>query len=112
MKYFVTLLLLISFSGFTMAATIKDVVLITTLEANNEVVLKLRDPSLPKDSFFFVVIDKSDPQAMEKTQLIARKNKEKDSFQLDLEIPSFSPRPSGSKYRSKSVRFIAGSEAN
>jgi hypothetical protein len=105
MKIFMAILLFCLSSAPVSAATIEDVVLIETLEKKGEVVLKLRVRSAPDDSYFFVVLDPQDPQLEEKTALVNKKTDDKDDFQLDLMIPSFSPHPSGSKYRSKYVKF-------
>ncbi len=86
------------------AAKIEDVVLIESVEKKDETVLKLRIRSAP-DSYFYVKIVADDPQAAEKLALVNKKIDQDESFKLDLEIPSFSPSPNGSKYRSSYVKF-------
>lgn len=87
------------------AAKLKDVKILGTTVEKDGVELKLHTDLGAKDSYFLVKITKLDKQAFDKLLLVMRKQEGKDQFQLNLDIPSFSPAPSGSFYRSERVKF-------
>jgi hypothetical protein len=83
-----------------------DNVRVLGYEQNPEgVTLKLQTHDGPPDSYFFLEIIKSDPKSFEKLVQVMNKVYLKDSYQLDLNIPSFSDSPSGSYYRSPGITF-------
>lgn len=107
-KQIVTGLVIFLVGAAASAAELKDVKVLSVEPTDKESIkLKLQAPSAPKNSYFFVDVVKSDPEAFQKIYLVTKKLKTKGGFKLDLEIDSFSPKPSGSYYRSDSVKFSA-----
>ena len=88
------------------ASKLEDVTILEIKQADDKFELKLHSKNGPKDSFFFVAIDKKDEKAFEKMALTLKKLKMKDNFKLGLDIPSFSMVPSGSFYRSNDITFL------
>ena len=103
MKTMIVFLCLIAHSAF--AASLEDVRILETAPGKDSLELKLQTKDGPKDSYFFVSIEKSDRAYSEKLALTDKKLKLGNEFKLDLDIPSFSAFPSGSFYRSEDVRF-------
>jgi hypothetical protein len=98
-----TLCLLISTAS---AARLENVKFLEVKTQKNSVKLKLQISDGPEDSYFFVEITKSDEASFEKLSLVLEKQKSDKSVQIDLDIPSFSVFPSGSSYKSESVKFF------
>ncbi len=103
MKALIFLLCLTANSA--LAANLENVDLLSVEHRKNSIELKLHAKSGPKDSYFFVNIANSDSNSFEKLAFVIKKLEKGDKFKLDLEIPSFSISPSGSYYRSESVKF-------
>lgn len=90
------------------AADLRDVKVLSVEPTDKESIkLKLQAPTAPKNSHFFVDVVKTDPEAFRKIYLVTKKLKSKAAVKLNLEIESFSHTPSGSYYRSESVKFSA-----
>ncbi len=104
MNSFFAFLFLCFFSTTVWGAMLEDVVLIESVQKKDETILKLRVRSLP-DSFFYVKMVSDDPKAAEKMAIIKKKIESDEGYTLNLEIPSFSPRPNGSKYMGRDVKF-------
>lgn len=105
-KLFITFL----FGLFMQSSAIADPVTgIEVLEMNpskDAMILKLHSADrAPKGSFFFVKLEKSDPDYEKKLELVQEKSDKKDQMQLALDIVSFSAVPNGATYRSKYVKF-------
>jgi hypothetical protein len=98
-------LLSLIFFGFNLeAAELKDVRVLEVRYKSEKVILKLQDPSVGKESFFYVHLVPEDRLALQKMSLAIKKFKDKKN-KLDLEIVSFSPKPSGGTYMSLRVNF-------
>jgi hypothetical protein len=92
------------------AAHLEDVKVLNVKSGYDNFILKLRAKDAPADSFFYLEIVKSDPEAFEKMIFVTKKLTQGDKFRLDLNIPSFSISPSGSHYRSEGIIFTAPGE--
>ena len=101
MKAWLTSLLFLS--GIASAAHLEDVKLLKFTPGPEKFELKLQLKDGPKDSYFLVDIVKSDSESFAKLAHVVRKFMEKEKYKLDLNIPSFSPSPSGSHYRSDDI---------
>jgi hypothetical protein len=88
------------------AAKLEDVKILEANFSQNCVTLRLHSNLGAKDSYFFVDITKSDPSSFEKMGMVIKKLERGEEYKLDLEIISFSVAPSGSYYRSESVKFL------
>lgn len=110
MQFKMMLFLFVLMVGRAQAAQLDDVRILQVTSGKDSVELRLRYKGAPRDSYFLVEIPKSDPESFAKMVLVARKLADGDGFKLSLDIPSFSPSPSGSSYRSLDVRF-SGSPA-
>jgi len=91
------------------AADLQDVELLSVNARAESLQLKLRAKEAPAGSYFFLEITQSDPEAFAKMLTIIKKMHLKGGFRLDLSLPSFSPSPSGSYYRSEGV-LMSGDE--
>lgn len=99
-------LVLVSLALFSISAKgLKDVTLLEIKQDEEKFTLKLQDKEVGNDSYFFVIIDKTDKQSFAKLDYIINKIKHKDDYKLNINIPSFSAKPSGSIYYSDSVEF-------
>jgi hypothetical protein len=92
-----------------MAANLENVKVLSVKTGKENIEVKMQLSNSPKDSYFTVDIIKSEPEASEKIKIVNNKVRLKDRYKLDLEIPSFSPSPSGSYYRSNYVKFVGTS---
>lgn len=88
-----------------LGAELNDVQILEYVPNKDSVRLKIHAKEQPKDGYFFLEIVKSDPQAFEKTLQVLKKVRWGAKYNLRLNIPSFSPSPSGSSYRSDAVTF-------
>lgn len=102
MRSFLAILL---FPTLAFGAKLEDVRILNVQPDPEAFKLKLQLKNGSADSYFFVDIVKSDPESFQKSMTVIKKLLQKERFQLDLEIPSFSASPSGSSYRSESVIF-------
>lgn len=103
MKYLIVIFSL--FSATANAAKLDDVKILEVAPGTENVKLKLHSDLGKKGSYFFVDVVKTDPESFGKLALVLKKLKGKSHFRLDLNIPNFSPAPSGSYYRSNDVTF-------
>lgn len=110
MKAVIGFLLLTLVIGTTHAAKLEDVTILDLKYEKKSFEVKLQVKDAKKDSYFLIDIVKEDENAFDKLALVLKKLKKKDSFKLNLDIPSFSVSPPGSYYRSNSVTFIGSSE--
>jgi hypothetical protein len=110
MKSLITTILLSLAIGSAHAARLEDVTILHLKSGKDTFELKLQVKGAKKNSYFMVEIVKEDDAAFEKMALVMKKLKKKDSFKLNLEIPSFSVSPPGSHYRSDSVKFSGSSD--
>jgi hypothetical protein len=99
------LLLLCFVPSVAFAARLEDVTVLDAKTGPDSVELKLHSKDGPPGSYFFLDIIKSDPGAFEKLAHVIRKLMARDAYRLDLDIPSFSVSPSGSRYRSEGIGF-------
>lgn len=97
------------FSSMASAAELLDVSVLSSLQKESGVRLKLQAHAYP-DSYFVVEISKNDPEALKKMGYVTSKLTQKEKFKLHLEIPSFSAYPSGSFYPSTSVQFYTDAD--
>lgn len=107
MKYLIILTALLGLNS-VYAMKLDDVKVLDINYGKDNFELKLHSSEGPKDSYFYVDITKDDPKAFDKLALVIKKMRDEKKFKLDLDIPSFSPKPSGSYYRSSSVDFSEG----
>lgn len=107
-KHIVTGLIFLLTAAQGHAADLRDVKVLSVEPTDKESIkLKLQAPGGPKNSHFFVDVVKTDPEAFQKIYLVTKKLKAKGGAKLNLTIESFSHTPSGSYYRSESVKFSA-----
>src|ERR1700733_2953211 len=88
-----------------LAAKLNDVSILDELSNSDGLELKLHTASGPKDSYFFVTIEKQGQNSFDQLALVIRKLQLGDRFKLSLVIPSFSMTPSGSSYRNGDIQF-------
>lgn len=100
-----TFLVLMLFSNIAFGAKLEDVKILQAVAGNGSFKLKLQTKDSPSNSYFFLDITMSDPGSFDKLVHVIKKAVRKDSYRLDLDIPSFSTSPSGSYYRSEDIRF-------
>lgn len=105
MKKWISILLLLS--SVSSAATIEDVRILDIKQGPANVELKLQSKAGAPGSYFYVDIVKEDAGSFEKLTHVITKLTRKESYRLDLEIPSFSASPNGSYYRGDRVVFTA-----
>lgn len=101
---------MILFAGSIQAATLNDVVLLSLTPKKESFELKLRVKDAKENSYFLVEIGKDDEQALKKLSMVLKKIHLKNSFKLNLTIPSFSVSPPGSYYKSNYVDFTGSTE--
>jgi hypothetical protein len=92
------------------AARLEDVQILSVKPGSDKFEMRVHAKEGEPDSYFFVDIIKSDPEAFEKINLALKKMMQKEKFRLDLDIVSFSMSPSGSSYNSDSVKFSSPME--
>lgn len=110
MKTIITFFIFSFVVGSAFADEIKGVSVLDLKYIKGSFEVKLQIKDAKKDAFFLVDIVKEDEKAFDKLALVLKKMNKKESFQLNLDIKSFSPYPSGSYYRSTSVKFIGSAE--
>jgi hypothetical protein len=86
-------------------AKLEDVKILDITSKQDGIKMKLQVPKGPKDSYFFLEINKADKDSFLKLGQVIKKLMRHDKYKLNLNIPSFSPAPSGSYYRSDDVQF-------
>lgn len=96
---------LVLISSLASAADLENVQVLEATSGQDHVKLKLRTKEAPKDSYFYVDITKSDPDAFGKLVDVTKKLLERDRYKLNLNIKSFSASPSGSYYKSDGITF-------
>jgi hypothetical protein len=90
------------------AAKLEDVKLLGAKAGADNFELKLQLKDGPPNSFFYIDIVKTDPDAFAKMIHVANKLMQKERYRLDMDIISFSASPSGSYYKSKDIIFRGG----
>ena len=110
MKTIILLTLFTLAIGTAHADKVEDVSVQDLKYGKNSFEVKLQIKGAKKDQYFLVDIVKEDEKALEKVALVLKKMKLKNSFKLNLNIPSFSPSPSGSYYRSNDVTIEGSAE--
>ncbi len=110
MKIIIAMITLVLLAGSVQAANLNDVALLSLKPKKESFELKLRVKEAKENSYFLVEIGKDDEHALEKLSLVLKKLHLKNSFKLNLTIPSFSVSPSGSYYKSNYVQFSGSSE--
>lgn len=95
--------LISSFSLF--AKNLNDVSVLDIQEEKSKYIVKMRTADGEKDSFFFVRLQKNDPNFVEKYKLFKDVLEKKTDKKLNLEIKSFSTLDSGSSYPAEHVNI-------
>ncbi len=93
-----------------LGAQLNDVKILDVVPTKDSLKLKLHAKTQPKDGYFYLEIMKTDPKSFEKMIQVVKKMRWGDKYDLNISIPSFSPAPSGSSYRSDTVTFGGASE--
>ncbi len=94
------------FSSISLAARLENVVILGGKQGTRNFELKIHAREGAPDSFFYLDISKSDPEAFDKLIHVIRKLTDPEGYRLDLDIPSFSVHPSGSYYRSEDINIF------
>jgi hypothetical protein len=110
MKTFIKIILFSLALTSAHAARVEDVKVLDLKFKKDFFEVKLQIKDGKPDSFFTVEIIKDDEKAFNKLALVMKKIKKQDGYKLNLDIPSFSAYPSGSHYRSDSVKFTGSSD--
>lgn len=105
------LILVLTFvSSVASAARLDDVTILNITPGQDNFEVKLQAKDAPKDSYFYLDISKSDPDAFDKLGQVVKKMVGREKYRLDLDIPSFSAFPYGSYYKSDSLTFYGSSD--
>lgn len=105
-----TILALLFISSISYGARVEDVQILEIKNGPTNTELKLHSRTGEPGSYFYVDIVKEDTESFEKLSHIVNKLAYRNNYRLDLDIISFSARPSGGYYRSDSVTFIGKSD--
>lgn len=105
MKVFKLVLILSLSISSAFAALVEDVTVLDLKKGKESFEVKLQVKGGEKNSFFTVDITRDDEKSFDKLDLVLKKMKKSESFKLNLNIPSFSAKPSGSYYKSEGISF-------
>lgn len=106
MKIWLAAIFLIS--SMAHAARLENVKVLNVEYGRDSVEVKMQLAGAAANSYFLISIMKTDPDSFEKLGHVQKKVGLKDKYRLDLNIPSFSPDPPGSHYRSPDITFFGG----
>ncbi len=90
-----------------MARVLKNVDVLGVDSSPKTVVIEFHAKEQPKGYSFFVEINKKDPKSFQKLSCLL-KRLTKNNYKMDLNIKSFSAKPSGSRYHNNRAHFICG----
>lgn len=94
------------FTSSAMAGVVEGIKVLDVIKEEDSVSCKLHSTKGPKDNWFILILDKTDPEFAQKLKMVEAKKAKKEGSDFVINIPSFSLEPSGAVYRSADARFM------